>query len=350
MQSAAASSASSSVGKQPTLKRSNDHTPSMLAAEKVAQKMPSLLAKLAEVAEDPLPLSHPDNKIRMRYAHMNKIYWDCGPLVQATRELIHHGNKNIGQLNSQKNRYPNILPFDGHIWKPHPSLPDNFYLNASPFDEGDRLYISTQGPLLNTVPDFLSAIVLSGCQVVLTLTNIIEDTRPKTEPWWDMCKLPMPLHGGYTIQYLDEEQFSRPEALDEQVLIIRRFKVRDSENRDVRVIFQIQHFNWKDHGPPDRDLFRESQERVDRLNPGKTPIVCHCSAGCGRTGTWIVADKIWRKIQAQLASGKTLDQIDIDIEAEIIQMRQIRAQMVQSMSQLKAIYEILLWRLRQLPC
>lgn len=334
-----------SPGKQPILKRSNDHL------SPTVEKVAHIVARLAEVAEDRLPLNHPESKARIRYDQMNKIYWDSGPLTQPTNQLIHHDNKNIAQRHSSKNRYPNILPYDDHIWKPqHAALPEDFFLNASPFDEGDRLYVSTQGPLEGTIRDFLSAVVLSGCRIVLTLANIIENDRVKTEPWWDMCKLPMPLYGGYSIQYIDEEEYSHPEAIDRQILIIRRFKVRDSENNDVREIFQIQHFNWKDHGAPDRQLFRETQERVDKLNPGKTPIVCHCSAGCGRAGTWIAADKIWRKIQSQLALGKKLHEIDIDIEAEIIQMRKIRAQMVQSVAQLKAIYEILLWRLRQLPC
>lgn len=348
MQSAAASSPSSSVGKQPPLKRSQENIPS--SAEKTAQKIPFLIAKLAEVAEDPLPLNHQDCKVKKLYNQMNTVYWDSGPLTKPTNELINHGNKNFAQARLLQNRYPNILPYDGHIWKPqHPAIPEDFYLNASPFDDGDRCYISTQGPMANTVGDFLNAVVLSGCRVVLTLANAIEGDRVKTEPWWDLCKaIPMKLYGGFSIQYMDEESFSHPEALDGQLLIIRRFMVRDSEHKEVRIVSQIHHLNWKDHGPPDRNLFREAQERVNRLNPDKTPIVCHCSAGCGRTGTWIAADRVWRKIQAQLSSDKTMDQIDVDIEGEIIQMRRIRAQMVQSTSQLKAIYEILLWRLRQI--
>ncbi|MCE5316312.1 MAG: tyrosine-protein phosphatase [Parachlamydia sp.] len=341
------------AGKQPILKRSNENVPSMQTAQKIAQIAsdiaPPLLTKLIEVADDPLPFKNHENKARIRLQNMNSIYWDCGPFRELTKELIEKdNNKKTGKEHPHQNRYPNILPFEGHIWRPlHPSLPQDFYLNASAFDEGDRLYISTQGPLDNTVIDFLSAIVLSGCSVVLTLANVIEGVE-KTVAWWDLCKLPMPLYGGFRIQYVDEDEFSHPEAVDGQLLIIRRFIVRDNENKEVRTVVQIHHVNWKDHGAPDLRLFGELQDRVNRLNPGKTPIVCHCSAGCGRTGTWIAADKIWRKIQAQLAQGKTLHQIDVDIEDEIIQMRKIRAQMVQSATQLKTIYIFLLWRLRQL--
>lgn len=351
----ASSASHHGVGKQPSLKRSNENVPPMQASQKLAQmapeKMAPFLAKLVEVAEDPLPFKNPENKARIRLQNMNSIYWDCGPFREATNQLIEQdNNKKTAREHPKQNRYPNILPFEGHIWRPlHPSLPQDFYLNASDFDEGDRLYVSTQAPLDNTVIDFLSAIVLSGCSVVLTLVNVIEDSREKTVAWWDLCRLPMPIYGGFSIQYIDEEEFSHPEAMDGQLLIIRRFIVRDSEKEEVRTVVQIHYVNWKDHGAPNLRLFGEMQDRVNRLNPGKTPIISHCSAGCGRTGTWIAADKIWRKIQAQLAQGKTLHQIDVDIEDEIIQMRKIRAQMVQSMAQLKSIYIFLLWRLRQLP-
>ena len=52
------------------------------------------------------------------------------------------------------------------------------------------------------------------------------------------------------------------------------------------------------------------------------PIVVHCSAGVGRTGTYIIIDTIIRKIQ----SGED----NIDIFGDILNIRNCRMNMVQT--------------------
>lgn len=96
-----------------------------------------------------------------------------------------------------------------------------------------------------------------------------------------------------------------------------------------RTICQFHYTTWPDHGAPDSiqpilelvRLMREVQPTEDR------PILVHCSAGCGRTGTICCIDYVW----GLLRRGK-LDS-SFDLCSIISEMRQQRMAMVQTLEQ-----------------
>lgn len=76
--------------------------------------------------------------------------------------------------------------------------------------------------------------------------------------------------------------------------ILREFSLK--YHKEERVIYQF-HFNaWPDHGVPDDpgcvlNFLYEVNKRQEMLETAG-PIIVHCSAGIGRTGTFIVVDLI----------------------------------------------------------
>lgn len=98
---------------------------------------------------------------------------------------------------------------------------------------------------------------------------------------------------------------------------------------ETRIICQFHYTTWPDHGAPISvqpilelvRLLREVQPAEDR------PVVVHCSAGCGRTGTICCIDYVW----GLLRRGK-LDQ-NFDLCKIISDMRQQRMAMVQTLEQ-----------------
>ncbi|KAG9461471.1 hypothetical protein GDO78_016788 [Eleutherodactylus coqui] len=92
---------------------------------------------------------------------------------------------------------------------------------------------------------------------------------------------------------------------------------------------QIRHFHftaWPDFGVPKTtsDLIRFRNlvhEYTTNCYPLNSPIVVHCSAGVGRTGTFITLDRIIKQIEAE-------DRIDV--YGTVYDLRMHRLLMVQT--------------------
>ncbi|EAW88700.1 protein tyrosine phosphatase, non-receptor type 6, isoform CRA_a [Homo sapiens] len=104
----------------------------------------------------------------------------------------------------------------------------------------------------------------------------------------------------------------------------------------IREIWHYQYLSWPDHGVPSEpggvlSFLDQINQRQESL-PHAGPIIVHCSAGIGRTGTIIVIDMLMENI-----STKGLD-CDIDIQKTIQMVRAQRSGMVQTEAQYKFIY------------
>ena len=125
------------------------------------------------------------SKAQLLFEFMDEQYWNNGPRHSILALL--NDTKTVARRdqNKPKNRYHDILPYDAKLWElNHPALPPDFYLNASPVKiEGvNRTYVATQGPLPHTRKDFLSAIVLSGASLVVTVADPVEKNISRPIP------------------------------------------------------------------------------------------------------------------------------------------------------------------------
>ncbi|KAG0213813.1 Tyrosine-protein phosphatase non-receptor type 1 [Mortierella sp. GBA30] len=165
-------------------------------------------------------------------------------------------------------------------------------------------YIATQAPLPHTQARFWKMVEQQNVQVIVCLTVVSQDrTRraQKAERYW-------PLAG--EIDELEKD------------LCVRNLGVLESQNdteyhhfemwnpqcgaeTQRRRILLVHYQGWPDHGVPQRTehlrdmLFRirawkaeQQQQRGRQQGAGFGPMVVHCSAGCGRTGTFCVVDTI----------------------------------------------------------
>uniref|UniRef100_A0A1Q3FY41 protein-tyrosine-phosphatase n=1 Tax=Culex tarsalis TaxID=7177 RepID=A0A1Q3FY41_CULTA len=166
-------------------------------------------------------------------------------------------------------------------------------------DERDlfKTYIATQGCLANTIQDFWNMIWQENTRVIVMTTKEIERGKKKCEKYW-----PDP-------QQSREWGPARVSCLSETSTAdytLREF-LFSWRGQDERKIFQYHFQVWPDHGVPSdpgcvlnflQDVnARQEQLQLEGLAPG--PICVHCSAGIGRTGTFIVIDMILDQIDRE---------------------------------------------------
>ncbi|XP_046394393.1 tyrosine-protein phosphatase 10D isoform X1 [Ischnura elegans] len=232
-------------------------------------------------------------------------------------------------VNRPKNRFTNILPYDHSRFKLQPVDDEDGsdYINANyvPGFNSPREFVVTQGPLHSTRDDFWRACWESNSRAVVMLTRCIEKGREKCDRYWPYDTQPV-FYGDIQLTLLNESLY--PDWN------ISEFRMcRGDQSRMIRHF----HFTtWPDFGVPDppQTLVRFVRAFRERVPPDQRPIVVHCSAGVGRSGTFIALDRLLQQV-------KRGDQV-VDIFGMVHAMRRERVWMVQTEQQYICIHQCLL--------
>ncbi|XP_029992183.1 receptor-type tyrosine-protein phosphatase beta-like isoform X2 [Sphaeramia orbicularis] len=232
--------------------------------------------------------------------------------------------------NRGKNRYNNILPYDSTRVKLSyvDDDPCSDYINASyiPGNNFRREYIATQGPLPGTKDDFWKMVWEQNVHNIVMVTQCVEKGRVKCDHYWPFDQDPL-YYGDLIVQMLSES------VLPEWT--IREFKICSEEQLSyTRLVRQFHYTVWPDHGVPETtqsliQFVRTVRDYVNRT-PGSGPTVVHCSAGVGRTGTFIILDRVLQ----QLDNKDT-----VDIYGGVFDLRLHRSHMVQTECQYAYLHQ-----------
>lgn len=284
-------------------------------------------------------------KIRERVSELEKqsiytygksgFYEEFEQLQRQENNLYLNRQEGSKDKNRSKNRFKNILPFDQTmvvLKDPSSSYVNANYINGET-PGSETQYIATQGCLPNTINDFWLMVWQENSLIIVMITKEIERGRSKCSHYWPGSDGPL-IYGGITIMLMLETTHPH--------FIVRHFSLlKGSEQRNV---FQYQFKAWPEHGvPQDAGIFLGFLEEVNLkakeledagCKPG--PTVVHCSAGIGRTGTYIAIDILISLIQYQGWDK------EIDIQRSVQLLRQYRSGMVQNEQQYKLIYYTLL--------
>lgn len=285
-----------------------------------------------------------------------------------------------GDVVIARNRYMNVEPYAQNRIKLKVAEGINDYINASPIQLGRRKYIATQGPKDTSVNHFyrMLAAEVQSPAVVVMLTQTHEAGREKCFQYYPLSVQESPMiippdeeiqdgfKGEVHLESVEEDARSRS-----QVRKLRlRTSMNDAEVRDI----DIQHLlfsAWPDFLIPEGDdraalielihlsaVLNHEKEPADTTNlesqtngangaihtdvdqgHAPSPRIIHCSAGVGRSGTFIALDYLL----SVLASGQ-LDDIPPDkdpIVDTVDLLRQQRMMMVQGEAQFQFLYEVL---------
>nr|XP_024658904.1 titin isoform X2 [Maylandia zebra] len=198
--------------------------------------------------------------------------------------------------NKPKNRYNNVLPYDSSRVKLsilHGS-PSDDYINANymPGYNSRKEFIAAQGPLPTTVNDFWRMIWEKNVQTLVMLTRCNEQGRVKCEQYWSSGT-----------KRCDNIIVKATSEITLEDWTLRDFDIKNVKTAETRAVRHFHFTAWPDHGVPEttellisfRHLVREHMNQYSK----HSPTVVHCSAGVGRTGTFIAIDRLIFQIERE---------------------------------------------------
>lgn len=266
-------------------------------------------------------------------------------------------------------RYVNIKPWNHNRVKLMVDDEQLGYVNAShinmtsPSDKSSRplRYIAMQGPTEPSVPYVWRMIAeqTESPSVIVQLTSNTEAGAVKCNQYFphDVAGAQWRLNeddvwgDGWkaTLTYESVEHLYN-DAIEKRKLSL---KIDGEEN--ARTVWHLWYRRWPDFGvpsPTDCDSFFELMRLSRDNNSSDGPRIIHCSAGVGRTGTFIALEHLMRELDAGALYDPSSDaeaatpgsKPDL-IYDTVQQLRQQRKGMVQSEQQYRFLYQVLrkLW-------
>lgn len=176
------------------------------------------------------------------------------------------------------------------------------------------------GPLECTVKDFWRMVWQENIAIVVMTTNIREKGTMKCFQYWPAETKKVLNTGFYQIQ---NEKIEKFDSFTVTTLLIRR-----KNSPEIRTVYHAHYLKWPDHGVPattkDALEFLAQVEYYRQMTMTRAPILLHCSAGIGRTGTFCAIDIGIKRYEEKKV---------IDVPSTVLKMRTERAGSVQTEDQ-----------------
>jgi len=169
--------------------------------------------------------------------------------------------------------------------------------------------------------------------LIIMLTDIIEDGKEKCLKYWDIKGL----------SNFEIGKKSETTAISKDVFF-RQLKLRSLKNKEYigTDIDQIQFIGWNDHEGITYEYFEKILKIIKLIdkykkNKEKIPIVIHCSAGVGRSGTFICMYNLYHEIMNQINNNE-FKEIKFSIMNLVRKIKEMRIFSVENENQYNVLY------------
>ncbi|XP_036390945.1 tyrosine-protein phosphatase non-receptor type 9 [Megalops cyprinoides] len=213
----------------------------------------------------------------------------------------------LAAANQERNRYGDVLCLDQTRVRLKPRRNEKSdYINASFMDgyKQKNAYIGTQGPLEKTYAHFWRMIWEQNVLVIVMTTRTDESGRRKCGQYWPLEEGGQEVYGHIAVvnQRVDSHTHYNQTTLE----------LHNTENCEQRQVTHFQYLSWPDYGVPTSAITlidflgavkMQQRKALKAMGPqwkghhGGPPMVVHCSAGIGRTGTLCALDICLSQLQ-----------------------------------------------------
>ncbi len=219
-------------------------------------------------------------------------------------------------------RQPNCVTFE------HSKADDSY--NCSCLTLNGRKYFALEGPTEQTLEYFYRLLQNWDVGTLVALTDDQEKGVPKCFPYWQ----------NRTFEIGGEIFFALP-LEDQYDVPMNRW-----EEKPIPFLHMPQ---WKDHqGAEDLPSFMEQVDRLRKRADKDHILAVHCSAGVGRTGTFLAITALLDAIDEQIAAGISPENISLSIPELFLRINLYRRPLVAKEAQYVTLYRAVDYYLDQL--
>ncbi|KAL6738692.1 hypothetical protein Aduo_012213 [Ancylostoma duodenale] len=241
----------------------------------------------------------------------NRYKWCCALLSVSIRSLWHefrelrgykppHYTVEAYEKNDAKNRYNDILCMDATRVRLKARCENDDYIHANWITMPDnQKYICTQGPVAESVEDFWHMIFTERSNVVVMLCNFVEGSHEKCYPYF-ASEPNLPVAFGKMLTVTVKECYE-PDPTG----TIQHKLIEIDVLGTVAKVHHIASLDWPDHTAPSSPLPAVTMLKLARMLSAGRPITVHCSAGIGRTATFVGIDYASQKIRKDSNTSMT---------------------------------------------
>ncbi|KAF2630015.1 hypothetical protein BU25DRAFT_485152 [Macroventuria anomochaeta] len=267
-----------------------------------------------------------------------------------------------GDAYAPRNRYMNVDPYQAN--RVHLEVPEGVfdYINASPITlkstkSGTVMkYIATQGPKADSWSHFWRMVWKENESpaVVVMVTKTHEQAREKCYPYYPRSisepDLRINEHDEFGDGFIHDLHLKELSHDQEARTEVREIDMTTEDRSESRKVWHLLFEGWPDFSVPegaDKAALLKMVElsREKNSNNSTNPRIVHCSAGIGRSGTFIALDWLIQELEEGSLDNPADDEDPIIRVIEML--RDQRPMMVQSKQQFFFIYDTLRERWRE---